>query len=175
MVPKGRMRQSRSYGSSLQNFRPPKSGIGCDICGRRIAVSLPDLSTGVKTPLKPFEKAIGVGGEKRPPQSRQSEHFIRDCRDTSCPDSPGVKVGWKENGEPKRTTAGDLGRGKRNRSYLCGPATIQSRRLLGSSTARNNQFAPALRADRSAPELRMDGPYDGSSKRCMSAIAAFNI
>src|SRR5208282_58471 len=64
MVPKARMRQSRSYGSSLQNFRPPKSGIGCDICGRRIAVSVPDLSTGAKTPLKPFEKAIGVGGEK---------------------------------------------------------------------------------------------------------------
>jgi hypothetical protein len=148
MVPRVRMRQSRSYSSSPQNFRPPKSGIGCDTCGRRIAVSAPDPSIGAKTPLKPFEMAIGVGAEKRPRQSRQSEHFIRDCRDTSCPDSPGVKVGWKENGEPKRTMAADLGPGKRNRSYLCGPATIQSRRLLGSSAARNNQFASALRAGR---------------------------
>src|SRR5271155_1078509 len=126
MVPKGRMRLSRSYGRSLQNFPPPKSGIGCDTCGRRIAVSVPDPSTGPKTPLKPFEMAIGVGGEKRPRQSRQSEHFIRDCRDTSCPDSPGVKVGWKENGEPRKPPAGDLGRAKRNRSYLCGPAQIRS-------------------------------------------------
>ena len=148
MVPKGRMRQSRSYGRSLQNFPPPKSGIGCDTCGRRIAVSVPDPSTGAKTPLKPFEMAIGVGGEKRLRQSRQSEHFIRDCRDTPCPDLPGVKVGWKENGEPRRTMAADLGQGKRNRSYLCGPATIQSRRSLGSSAARNNQFASALRAGR---------------------------
>src|SRR5208337_1099347 len=128
MVPKGRMRQSRSYGSSLQNFRPPKSGIGCDTCGRRIAVSVPGPSTGAKTPLKPFEKAIKVGGEKSPRQSRQSEHFIPDCRDTLCSDSPGVKVGWKENGEPRKPPAGDLGRGKRNRSYLSGPVTIQSRR-----------------------------------------------
>src|SRR5271166_1118493 len=148
MVPKGRVRQSRSYGRLLQNFPPPKSGIGCDISGRRIAVSVPDLSTGAKRPLKPFEKAIGVGGEKRPRQSRPSEHFIRDCRDTSCPDLPGVKVGWKDNGEPKRTPAGELGHGKRNRSYLCGPATIQSGRSLGSSAARNNQFASALRAGR---------------------------
>src|ERR1700683_4558253 len=148
MVPKGRMRQSRSYGSSLQNFRPPKSGIGSDTCGRRIAVSLPDPSTGAKTPLKPFEMDMGVGDEKRPRQSRQSEHFIRDCQDTSCPDLPGVKVGWKENWEPKRTKAGDLGQRKRNRSYLYGPATIQSRRSLGSSAARNNQFASALRGDR---------------------------
>src|SRR5712692_5394580 len=148
MVPKVRMRQSRSYGSSLQNFRPPKSGIGCDTCGRRIAVSVPGPSTGAKTPLKPFEMALGVGGEKRPRQSRPSEPVIRDCRDTSSPDLPEVKVGWKENGEPKRTPAGDLGQGKRNRSYLCGPATIQSKRLLGSSAARNNQFASALRASR---------------------------
>src|SRR5208283_5571072 len=174
MVPKVRMRQSRSYGRSLQNFPPPKSGVGCDICGRRIAASVPDPSTGARTPLKPFEMAIGVGGEKRLRQSRQSEHFIRDCRDTPYPDLPGVKVGWKENGEPKRTTAADLGQGKRNRSYLCGPATIQSRRSLGSSAARNNQFASALRAGRSALELRMDGPYDGCSKRCMSAIAGFS-
>src|ERR1700685_2770012 len=145
MVPKGRMRQSRSYGRSLQNFPRPKSGIGCDTCGRRIAVSVPDPSTGAKTPLKPFEMAIGAGGEKRPRQSRQSEHFIRDCRDTPCPDLPGVTVGWKENGEPKRTTAADLGQGKRNRSYLCGPATIQSRRTLGSSGGWNKQFAAALR------------------------------
>src|ERR1700686_1788152 len=148
MVPKGRMRQSRSYGSSLQNFRPLKSGIGSDTCGRRIAVSVPDPSTGAKTPLKPFEMAIGVGDEKRLRQSRQSEHFIQDCRDTPCPDLPGVKVGWKENGEPKRTMAADLGQGKRNRSYLCGPATIQSRRSLGNSAARNNQFASVLRAGR---------------------------
>ena len=84
MAPKVRMRQSRSYGSSLQNFPPPKSGIACDNCGRRIAVSVPDPSTGAKTLLKPFEMAIGAGGEKRRRQSRQSEHFIRDCRDTSC-------------------------------------------------------------------------------------------
>src|SRR5271163_4466330 len=115
MVPKGRMRQSRSYGRSLQNFPPPKSGTECDTCGRRIAASEPDPSTGAKRRLKPFEMAIGAGGEKKPRQSRQSEHFIRDCRDTSCPDSPGVKVGWKENGEPKRTMAADLGPGKRNR------------------------------------------------------------
>src|SRR5580700_7666435 len=127
MVPKVRMRQSRSYGRSLQNFPPPKSGIGCDTCERRI-VSVPGRSTGAKTPLKPFEMAIGVEGEKRLRQSRQSEHFIQDCPDMPCPDLPGVKVGWKENGEPKRTTAADLGQGKRNRSYLCGPATIQSRR-----------------------------------------------
>src|ERR1700722_12191745 len=146
MVPKGRMRQSRNYGRWLQNSRPPKSGVGCDTCGRRIAVSVPDPSTGAKRLLKPFEMAIGVGGEKRPRQSRQSEHFIRDCRDTPCPDLPGVKVGWKKNGEPKRTTAADLGQEKRNRSYLCGPATIQSRRSLGSSAARNNQFASASRA-----------------------------
>src|SRR5580692_2966618 len=148
MVPKRRMRQSRSYGRSLQNFPPPKSGTGCDTCGRTIAVSVPDPSTGAKRRLTPFEMAIGVGGEKRPQQSRQSEHFIRDCPDTPCPDLPGVKVGWKENGEPKKTTAADLGQGKRNRSYLCGPATIQSRRSLGSSAARNNQFASALRAGR---------------------------
>src|ERR1035438_144530 len=136
MVPKGRMRQSRSYGRSLQNFPPPKSGIGCDTYGRRIAASVPDPSTGAKRRLKPFEMAIGVEGEKRPRQSRQSEHFIRDCRDTPCPDLPGVKVGWKENGDQKRTKAGDLGQEKRNRSYLYGPATIQSRRSLGSSAAR---------------------------------------
>src|SRR6202044_479708 len=146
MVPKVRMRQSRSYGSSLQNFPPPKSGIGCDTCGRRIALTVPDPSTGAKRRLKPFEMAIGVGDEKRPRLSRQSEHFIRDCRATPCPDLPGVKVGWKENGQPKRTTADDLGQGTRNRSYLGGPATIQSRRSLGSSAARNNQFASALRA-----------------------------
>src|SRR5579863_6014293 len=109
MVPRVRMRQSRSYSSSPQNFRPPKSGIGCDSCGRKIAVSAPDPSTGAKTPLKPFEMAIGVGGEKRLRQSRQSEHSIRDCRDTSCPDSPGVMFGWKENGEPRKPPAGDLG------------------------------------------------------------------
>src|SRR5271157_2840481 len=117
MVPKGRVRQSRSYGRSLQNFLPPKSGIGCDTCGKRIAASVPDPSTGAKRRLKPFEMAIGVVGEKRPRQSIQSEHFIRDCRDTPCPDLPEVKVGWKENGEPKRTTAADIGQGKRNRSY----------------------------------------------------------
>src|ERR1700693_303744 len=127
---------------------PAKSGIGCDTCGRRIAVSVPDPSTGAKTPLKPFEMAIGVGGEKRLRQSRQSEHSIRDCRDPPCQDLLGVKVGCKENGEPKRTTAADLGQGKRNRSYLCGPATIQLRRSLGSSAAPNNQFASALRPGR---------------------------
>src|ERR1700683_3531573 len=147
MVPKGRMRQSRSYDRLLQNFPPPKSGTGCDTCGKRIA-SVPAPSTGAKRRLKPFEMAIGVEGEKRLRQSRQSEHFIRDCQDTPCPGLPGVKVGWKENGQPKRTTAADLGQGKRNRSYLCGPATIQSRRSLGSSAARNNQFASALRAGR---------------------------
>src|SRR5271156_7191721 len=109
MVPKGRMRQPRSCGRSLQNSPPPKSGIGCDTFGRRIAVSVPDPSTGAKTPLKPFEMAIGVGGEKRLRQSRQSEHSIRDCRDPPCQDLLGVKVGCKENGEPKRTTAADLG------------------------------------------------------------------
>jgi hypothetical protein len=61
---------------------------------------------------------IGVGGEKRPRQSRQSEHFIRDCRDTPYPDLHGVKVGWNENGEPKRRMADDLGQGKRNRIGL---------------------------------------------------------
>src|SRR5580692_11412556 len=116
MVPKVPMGQSRSYGRLLQSFPPPKSGIGCDTCGRRIAVSVPDPSTGAKRRLRPFEMAIGVGGEKRPRQSRQSEHFIRDCRDMPCPDSLVVKVGWKENGAPKRTTAADLGQGKRNRS-----------------------------------------------------------
>src|ERR1700685_2494500 len=104
MVPKARMRQSKSYGRSLQNLPLPKSGIGCDTCGKRI-VSVAVPSTGAKRPLKPFEMVIGVGGEKRPRQSRQSEHFIRDCRDTPCPDLPGVKVGWKEKGKPKRTTA----------------------------------------------------------------------
>jgi hypothetical protein len=146
--PKGTHEAVKKLRQFAPELSPPKSGIACDNCGRRIAVSVPDPSTGAKTLLKPFEMAIGAGGEKRRRQSRQSEHFIRDCRDTSCPDLPGVKVGWKENGEPKRTTAGDLGQGKRNRSYLCGPATIQSRRLLGSSAGRNNQFAPALKAGR---------------------------
>src|SRR6266849_3562103 len=148
MVPTVRMRPSRSYGSSLRNLRPLKSGSGRDTCGRRSAVSVPDPSSGAKTPLKPFEMAIGVGGEKRWRQSRQSEHFIRDCLDTSCPDLPEVKVGKKENVGPKRTTTGDLGQGKRNRSYLCGPARIQSRKLLGSSAARSNQFASGLRVGR---------------------------
>src|SRR5208282_58468 len=52
--------------------------------------------------IETLREGYRSGGGKRRRQSRQSEHFIRDCRDTSSPDSPGVKVGWKENGEPRK-------------------------------------------------------------------------
>jgi hypothetical protein len=99
------MRQSRSYGRSLQNFPPPKSGIGCDTCGRRIAVSAPDPSTGAKRPLKPFEMAIGVGAKKGcGNQGRQStlSGIVGIRRVQICPESrlAGRRMGNQQERQP---------------------------------------------------------------------------
>jgi hypothetical protein len=58
----------------------------------------------------------------------------------------GVKVGWTENGEANRKTIDDRGRRRRNKNYLCAPATNRSKRSPKNSNAQNNQFASGSRA-----------------------------
>ena len=43
--------------------------------------------------IETLREGYRSGGRKRRRQSRQSEHFIRDCLDTSCRDLPEVKAG----------------------------------------------------------------------------------
>jgi hypothetical protein len=104
------------------NFRPLKSGIGCDTCARRRAQSVPPRRASVKTSSKFSETDTAEGAPKRPKQSNEPESCIRDCPDVQCPDLPKVKAGWHEENREKVETD-DHGRGMRSRNCLCARAT----------------------------------------------------
>jgi len=145
MVPKGRMRQSRSYDSLLQNFPPPKSGIGCDTCGRRIAVSVPDPSTGGEDAIETLRDGYRSGGRKKARQSRQSEHFIRDVgirRVQICPES---RLAGRRTANQKERWPPTLDKG-RGTGAICAGRLRFSQGDRSEAPPSEHQFASALRA-----------------------------